>query len=629
MPVDAPVSSVLRFAAFEVDLRTGELRKHGVRIKLQDQPFKILAMLLEHPGALVTREDIQHALWPAHTFVDFEHSVNAAVRRLRDALNDSADTPRFIETLPRRGYRFLADVSPVEPATEVSDPPLSHTSPLRESELQEHSTVMGGTSLVFRWPVAFLVVALITLFFSWPPPLNPGIDSIAVLPFANETNDPDLDYLAVGVPSRIIDSLSAVDGLELRARNSSFTFRDVPIDTRKAATALNVRALLVGSIRRNGNQLHISAELVDARDEKHLWGHDYSVSDSQLAFIDATIAREVAARLHHVFPASKKRSTSPLAYEAYLRGEYVMDNRTNTNLRMALEYFQKAIDADPDFAQAYASMGKAYGLLGWYGGMPSAEAQRMAEINANRAIELDRDIALAWMVKAACLQNYHHDWVAAQQAGERALALNPNSADINHYYAVGLWRRGRMDEAMAAAARAAELDPLWIGYTANRLAIDYYARRLDHALRLREQNQALRDPQFNLTFALIFAVTGHNREAVAELGALKLETSPPDQLCGIAQVYAMAGDPAQGTEVLALGLRKQALEGATTRSCSSYDAAAAYGALGQTDKMLQSLAIAEQDDDPKLLGIFVDPAFDHYRSDPALQALLVRLKTPR
>ncbi|HET7840692.1 MAG TPA: winged helix-turn-helix domain-containing protein [Terriglobia bacterium] len=609
-------------------MRTGELRKHGVRIKLQDQPFKVLAMLLERPGELVTREEIRQRLWPADTFVDFDHSVNAAVRRLREALNDEADTPRFIETVPRHGYRFIADATPAIAAVAQPRVPPPTPTPL---------PVTSGSRAWRMWRLLLLIVVVVFGVLGagvWP---RAAIDSVAVLPFTNEAKDSNLDYLETEIPTHVIESLSRIPGLRVASRNSTSTFRGATVRTREASSALGVRALVVGAIRKKGELVVLSAELVDGRDDKHLWGAEYTLTGAQLATIDTTLALAVAQRLHQQVPSQvevemRQHATNPAAYEAYLRGEYVMDNRTNANLTMAVQYLQKAIDADPNFAAAYASMGKAYGLLSWYGGMPTDEADRMCEAAADRAIELDNTNSLAWMVKAAVLQNYHHDWEAAERAGRRALELGPNSAEINHYYSTGMWRRGRMEEAIAAADRAEALDSVVSGYTIGRLSAYYFARRLEDALRLRAQRPALRETWiFRLNMARIYAVTGHPNEALQEVSSLATEpASSPEDLCNIAQVYAMSGAAADARKILAAAQQKQGEEGqATTRACSHYDAAAVYAALGDRTRMLESLAAAERVPDPKLLDIFVDPPFDAFRSDPAFLALAKRLKTPR
>jgi TolB-like protein/DNA-binding winged helix-turn-helix (wHTH) protein/tetratricopeptide (TPR) repeat protein len=624
MAVEAPTGAVLRFATFEVDLRTGELRKQGLRIKLQDQPFKILAMLLERPGELVTRQQIQRALWPADTFVDFEHSVNTAVRRLRDALNDDAERPRFIETLPRHGYRFLVEVTLVNPPTNGNG---------RETEATP-AGVRRVRLFPWLWLAGFLLISAAAALLAWSFLPRSVIDSIAVLPFANEARDSDLDYLADGIPGGILERLSLIPSLRVASRNSAFTFRELPVKTSDAASSLHVRAIAIGSIRRKGNLLQVRAELIDSRNDKHLWGGEYTVSPEQLPTLGTNIAGEIATRLHQRFSPdlqARQSGTSPVAYSAYLHGEYVMDTRTNDSLRIALDYLQKAVDADPNFAPAYASMGKAYGLLGWYGGMPPLQAGRLAEAAANRALELDPNLSLAWIVKSACLQNYHHDWLASERAGRRALELAPHSAEINHYYGVGLRRRGRMEEAIAAAQRAEELDPLWVGYTIARLNTYFYARRLDDALQLRQHRPGLiTGPRSRLLYGLIYASNGHAPEALDEVRPLKLASQSPLDACMMAQVYAMAGESAEARRALAAGLEKQSAEGrATLRSCSPYDVAAVYAALGNRARMLRALRAAQGDEDPKLPEIFFDPAFDRVRNDPALSPLLTWLKTPR
>ncbi len=616
MTVVADERTVVRFGAFEVDLQTGELHKHGMRVRLQEQPFRILAMLLERPGELVTRDEIKERLWPADTFVDFEHSVNAAIRRLRDALNDHADTPRFIETLPRRGYRFIADVSESG-----------------EGQKAAHAVTIAAPPAP---PVAIgrmqrlLMIAAVLVMFAVAVPLNvprASIDSIAILPFVNETNDASLDYLADGIPARVIDELSNASQLRVASRNSAFTFHG-KVNTKDAASALHVRALLVGSLRKSADTLQLTAELVDAKDDQHLWGATYSISAAQSGNVESAIAREVANHLRQ--PITRKNgAVNPIAFDACLRGDHLMDVRTNESFRQALEFFNKAADADRNYAPAYAAMSKAYGLLAWYGGMPASEALPLQEAAADRALQLDPNNALALINKVAALGNYHRNPNAAEPVLQRAMEVAPNDPVVQEVYSIGMRRLGRFEAAITAAKRAEELDPVWKSYATLRVQVYYDARRYDDAIRLRNERPSLNSE--HVLYALVFSAAGHKKEALAELSEIPFdERATPYTLCAAAQAYARAGDAARGRELLKLGLeRQQRLGTETMQGCSPYDAAAAYAALGERDEMFAALNEADRTLDSKLQWIKMDPAFDPYRHDPAFQDVVKRESTPR
>lgn len=634
MAAELPASTVVRFAAFEVDLATGELRKHGIRIKLQDQPFQILAMLLERPGALVTRDQIQQRLWPADTFVDFEHGVNTAIRRLRDALSDDADTPRFIETLPRRGYRFLGEVRGIEAA----EAPTAASAESPEPALHIADKTTPPVSAIRRWrslwPIALIITIGIAALLAWRLWPRTAINSVAVLPFANESKDSGLDYVADGIPGRVIDTLSEIPGLRVASRNSAFTFRKVPVKPREVADSLHVRATVLGTIRRNGDLLQLNVELLDTRDDKHLWGAEYTVSSAQLATLDATIAREVAVRLHQrLTPQIESRlkpTTNSTAYDAFLRGDYMMDRRVNQNFRVALTYFQKAVDSDPNFALGYVGMQKAYALLADYGGMPAGDALALSEVCADRALALDPNLALAHASKGFTLLNYRRNVPAAQKEFLRALELNPNLAAVYQGYANTLEIQGRYDEAIAAIKRSEELDPLWYGYRAIHAYILTDARRFDEALRLREERPGLKKNYF--AYAQVYAAAGRREEALAELAHLKFnEATSPVIYCVGARVLGMVGEVARGRELLKVGLelQKKLGPGGSASACSPSDAAAAYAALRDRSNMLASLDFAERNFDPRMQWITLNHAFDPYRSDPAFKEIVRRATTPR
>lgn len=638
MAEESAAVAVLAFSVFEVDLRTGELRKQGIRIRLQDQPFQILKMLLERPGELVTREEIKERLWPSDTFVDFDHSVNAAMRRLREALSDSAETPRYVETLPRRGYRFIAKVeaSPrvQSTITEPSDPVVTKSTEISTGSLPHPSFLLKLGRSQRTWAIlgllALLIGATALTWYSWP---RNEINSIAVVPLINESKDETLDYLAFGLPGGVIDSLSEVSGLRVASRNSSFTQKFRTASAHDIATALKVRAVALGSIRKEAGMLHVTVELVDTTDDRHLWGGDYKVNESDLTVLENTIAAEITQKLNHRptpkmanrIPPSSARS---LAYDFTLRGDYLMDRRVISNFRMAQQYFQKAIDADPNYAPAYVGMAKAYNLLSFYGGMPGTEALPASEANINRALEIDPNLALGHMQKGYVLILLHRDFVAAEHEFKKAMEINPNMWDAYAGYASALHYQGRFDEAIESSKKADELAMTPIS-SANLALIYFQARRYDDLFRFRQQRPS--EKNRNLMYAQFYALAGRSQEALAELSKVQLQgVQYPIRGCIAAEVYALAGKKEEARKLFKETLERQAsLGNAVDLSCTRYEEAAIYAALGERENMLNALDSAEKEFQTRIYWIPFDPVFDAYRSDPRFKEIVHRVTTPR
>lgn len=352
-------SRVVKFGPFEADLRTRELRKQGIRIRLQDQPFQILAMVMERPGELVTREEIRAKLWPEDTFVDFDHGLNAAVRRLRDALNDSADAPRYIETLPRRGYRFIGVAQTAPDMAHPSEP--DAPVPNRLTWL----SVLRARRLVLPVVLASLAIGSFLGWHLWRRPAR--IDSVAVLPFAAQ--GPDLQYLGDGIAEALTDNLSGIGTLRVVAHNSAFQVAAQNLSTQEIARRLDVAGLVVGAVRREGENLRISAELVDAHNDRHLWGEEIEFQRSQLLTSQPALARQVFEGLRlKLDPDFRLRrmpggTDNPEAYDAYLRAEYELRRHDTASLQQALANLQRAIALDPNFAAAYAQLEPVYGIL--------------------------------------------------------------------------------------------------------------------------------------------------------------------------------------------------------------------------------------------------------------------------
>jgi TolB-like protein/DNA-binding winged helix-turn-helix (wHTH) protein len=635
MPAPAPEVRVIRFGPFEADLHTRELRKHGVRLKLQEQPFQILAMLLQKPGELVTREEIKSKLWPQDTFVDFDHSLNTAISRLRDVLNDTADTPRFVETLPRRGYRFLAPVQadagtkPETPAPSLQIPADTAAGPHAQTQIaagplspnsQEQAAVAAGNR---NWMAAYAVIfiaALVTVtYFAWTKfsVRAQPLDSLAVLPLINADRNPDLEYLGDGIAESVITHLSQVPGLKVLSRNSAFRYRQADIKPRQVAQELGVKALLLGSIRQHGDELRVTVELVDASDERQIWGEDYTRKLANLSGIQSEIAGQVSQRLRLRLAdpvrtrIAQQDTANSEAYRFYLRGRYALDKRTNPDILEGLEYFKKAAELDHDFPLAYAGMATSYGLLAFYGGMAPREAYPLEAAAIRKTLELDPNAYAAYVQRAFYREYPKMDLAAAEQDFRHAIELSPESEEPHHGYSLFLMTEGRFEEAVAEAKKVIELDPHWGGSYGSMANVYHYAGRYDEALAETAHAPEHYPSQW---------VAGLSLEGKKDYPAAmaKLEQTVKLSRGGfadadLAHTYAVAGRR-QDAEAILQRLLKQR----QTAYFSPYKIAAVYAGLGDRAQVLRWLNIAADEEDPWLNRINIDPVFQEYRARPEM-----------
>jgi TolB-like protein/DNA-binding winged helix-turn-helix (wHTH) protein/Tfp pilus assembly protein PilF len=464
-PSDAQVASRIRFGVFELDVRTGELRKAGRRIRLSGQPLQILEALLRHPAEIVTRDELRHELWPGETFVDFERNLNSAVKRLRAALGDSADAPRFIETLPRRGYRFLVSV-------EISDP-----TPLQAPVVPQPDPILAPVARARRFRLGILGVVALALVggpIGWrkvvsrPAAFERGpIGSLAVLPFQNLSSDPDQIHFADGMTDALITSLAQIKSLKVISRTSVMSYRTAQRPISAIAQELAVDAIVEGSVLRAGDEVRITAQLIHASTDRHLWAASYDGRLADMLTLQSQVARAIAHEVNvSVSPPeeallSKVPRVDPAVHELYLRGRHLLTRRTEHELRRALEYFEEAVDKDPRFALAYAGMAQAWdALTGWGGYVKPTHGYPRAKAAALKALSIDSTLAEAQTALASVHELYDWDLAAAERGYQRAIELNSNYAQAHTRYSLLLSRTGRAQAALDAAMRARALDPL-------------------------------------------------------------------------------------------------------------------------------------------------------------------------
>ena len=392
------MQTTIRFGVFEVDLRAGELRKKGLKVKLQEQPLQVLQILLENPGEVVTREELQRRIWPSDTFVDFDHGLYNGIKRLREALGDSADTPHYIETLARRGYRFIGRLDPGPTCT--------------------------------------------------PSPIR----SLAVLPLENLSRDPEQEYFAEGMTEALITTLAKIGELRVVSRTSAMQYKGVHKPLREIARELEVDAIVEGSVPRAGRRVRITAQLIDTAKETHLWAESYERDlRNALALqseVAQAIAREIRVKLTPVDQArfAEVHPVDPEAYEAYLKGRYHWNRRSAEGLGKAIQYFQQAIAKDPTYPAAYAGLADCLSILGWWSYVSPDDGCGKAKGLAQKALEIDPSSAEAHASLAWATMLYDHNFALAEKEFERAIELNPRYATGHQWFGLYLALMGRYEE---------------------------------------------------------------------------------------------------------------------------------------------------------------------------------------
>lgn len=574
--MDSPSNGAVRFGPFELDTRAGRLRKGKAQLHLQPQPFKLLSLLVSRAGQLVTREEIQHQLWDKGTFVDFEQGLNVCIRQIRTALDDTPASPRFVETVPRRGYRFIA------PATKVA-----------------HST-----------------------------PVN----SLAVLPFENSSGDPDLEYLCQGIAESLINTLSAVHQLKVIPRQTAFRFKS-SVDLTKMASELNVRAAVSGRVISLGDYINVQAELVDLETHSQLWGGQCSRKLSNILELQEEISREICLHLRLQLSRResirlRKRSTQNFeAYQLYLKGRYCSEKRSQEELHKAIDYFHRAVQNDPDYALAYAGLADSFTLLGsgTYGAMPSKSARVKATEMALKALDLDSTLAEAHTSLAFVKFRFDWAWLDAEREFQRALELNPRYVRAHHWYALFLAAMGRHDEAVEEIRKAQKLDPLALIVSVAEGRILHFARRFDEAIGQFQKILEL-DPNFipaHCDLGASLEEKGILRQALAEFEiCVRLSRGGPLYLTAVAEVQARLGNRDEALKILSQ------LQSSDEKYVSPSSIALIYASLGELDQSFSWNERAFEERDASLVWLQVAPESDSVRSDPRFADLLHRMNFP-
>jgi TolB-like protein/Tfp pilus assembly protein PilF len=570
-----PSLGIVRFGMFELDFRTGELRKQGAKIKLQDQPFQILQILLQRPGGTVSREELQQKIWPSDTFVDFDHGLYNAIKRLREALGDSAETPRFVETLSRRGYRFVGKIE-------------CDASQMR---------------------------------------------SLAVLPLENLSRDPEQEYFAEGLTEALITTLAKIGELRVVSRTSAMQYKGVHKPLREIARELEVDAIVEGTILRVGRRVRITAQLIDAPKETHLWAESYERDLRDVLTLQSevaqAIAREVRVKIAPQEQAhlAQPHPVDPEAYEAHLKGRYHWNRRSREALPKAVQYFQQAIAKDPTYAAAYSGLADCLSVLGYWGLVPPDEGCGKAKGLAHKALGMDHSLAEAHASLAFATMFYDFDFVTAEREFERSIELNPRSGTAHQWFGLSLGYMGRYEEGFTEVKRAVRLDPHPMTFQILGSILFFAARRFNQAVEQFEKalEADARFAQAHSMLGLTYAYLSKPESGIAHARrAVELSKGAPFFVAMLGGVYAAAGYREEAQNIL-----DQLQELAKQRYVQPYAVGVLCAALGKKNEALRWLETACMGHDPLMVCLKTDPRFDNLRSDPRLQDLLRRMNFPQ
>jgi TolB-like protein/DNA-binding winged helix-turn-helix (wHTH) protein/Flp pilus assembly protein TadD len=630
-----PTPSALQFGTFELDLKAGELRKQGVKVKLQEQPFQVLANLLEHAGDVVTKEELQKRIWPSDTFVDFDHGLHSAITRLREALGDSSESPRFIETIPRRGYRFVAPVKTIRNAAE-SQVAEEKDTPKRGDRLRRFSGSMLagllGGALLLGIVLSFNVGG--ARRWVWRES-NPAIRSLAVLPLENLSGDPAQEYFADGMTDAVITDLAKVGSLRVVSRTSVMRYKRTQKSVPEIAKELGVDAIVEGSIEQTGTRVRISAQLIRGATDQHLWAEAYDRDVGDMLRVQEEIARSIVREIRvKLTPReqellTKGRSVDPQAYELYLKGRYFWAKATKESIEKAMGLFRESIAKDPTYASPFSGLADCYTVLGvsfGVGSLSSSQATSQARSAAQKAIQLDDTLAEGHNSLANTRLFFDWDWTGSEAEFKRALELNPGYASAHHWYAHLLMAEGRVNEALAESKRALELDVL-SPVTNLHLGWHYvYSRQYDLAIDQLRKTLEL-EPSYGYAYwymARAFEQQGKYADALQALDkAQELLKGNTAVAADIGHIYSVSGDKVGAFKVL-----KQLSALPQGTYVSPLEIALIYVGLGRKTDGFQWLEKAYAERSDLLIYVNVDPRFDGIRSDPRFQDLLRRVGLP-
>jgi TolB-like protein/DNA-binding winged helix-turn-helix (wHTH) protein len=640
----------LYFDAYEVDPRAGEVRKHGFRVRLEDRPFRALLMLLRNANEVVTREELQKELWASDVFVDFDNGLNKAIVKIRRALNDSADKPRFIETLGRHGYRFLAEVrlGPPQPPPAISEAQAVAPSSNQPNAANEMGVVaeaapgrerFGRRSRLIIAMAALSVVTAAVIFLIqtygprgrklWGKAGQP-IQSLAVLPLENLSGDPGQDYFVDGMTDELITNLSKIRGLRVASRASVLHLKGTRKTMPEIAQELKVDAVVEGSVSRVGNQIRIRTQLIRGASDEHMWASSDTTNLQDILRVQAEIARQIAREIRgrltpqeQHYLADSRRPATPEAYEAYLKGRYYFNQTGREGFAKSCASFEQSINIEPGYAAAYSGMANCYSGLASVGLMLPEEAVPKARAMATRALELDDTLADAHEALGVIRLNYDWDWPGAYTELQKASELDPNDSMI-HVYLVSYYRTvGRIDDAVREAKLAQQLDPTSALAHRSLGWLYVFAGRYEDAEPELKKCLEL-DPHFFATHSFLFRVYEREKMLSRAVSEMEQDLRANEQYAlaeGLHRIYQRSGYQKARKYYLELKIKNS-----IKYKVTAYDFAVWYALLGNNEKALDYLELSYRHRENHMNKLKVNSDFDGLRAEPRFQQLLKNLR---
>ena len=624
------------FGDFTLDQSRYRLQRGARVLRLEKLPMELLLLMIQRRGELVSREEIAERLWGKDVFLDVDHGINTAIRKVRLALRDDPEKPRFVETVVGKGYRFAAPVicsngdsnpqaQPLPSPTQVASGPAVLSTEKRVVSVRLR-VLLGAVAVL----AVFTVAWVLNRGGGAKGTRQPAIKSLAVLPLKNLSGDPAQEYFADGMTEAVIGRLSMISGLRVISRTSVMGFKDTRMSAPEIARTLHVDAIVEGSVIREGNRVRVAVQLIRGTTDEHIWAEEYRREYRSILALQEEVARTIARQIKITMTPQEQvglagtRTVDPEAHENYLKGRYFSNQRTEEALNRSIAYFQQALARDPTYALAYCGLADAYALLGYRGHLPSTDALLQAKAAALKAVELDDTIAEAHASLAFIAETHEWDWLTAEREYKRALELNPGYARAHHWYAGYLMYVGRFDEGIAEARRARDLDPLSLPVNnalAGRLLV---AGRVDEALEQLQKTLEM-DPHFapaHQTLGWAYLNQGKHEEAIREFQrAIQLSGSDDtDLMLDLGYAYAAVGNREEASRIL-VKLKKLH----ERRLVPSGSIAILYGALGELNEAFAWLEKAYEERDPELTYLKVGRRFEPLRHDPRFGKLLLRM----
>jgi TolB-like protein/DNA-binding winged helix-turn-helix (wHTH) protein len=642
----ARIQDSLKFGDdFELDYAAGQLRRSGRILKVERIPMEVLLFLVQHRGEQVTREQLVEKIWGKDVYLDTDNSINGAIRKIRQVLKDDPEQPRFIQTITGKGYRFIAPVSsPVVAPVTGPDTEPEAVAAVAQSSVREDSAAWFRRRRVLGISILATAIVLIAgwgVYRQWfefqvRPFRSGGRVMLAVLPFDNFTGDAGQEYFSDGLTEEMISQLGDLDPAHLGviARTSVMHYKHSQESIPQIGKDLGVQYVIEGSVRRDSERVRITAQLIQVKDQSHLWAREYDRELGHLLELQAEIAREVANEIEFSLsgrrPIEAARETAapapePKSYEAYdlyLKGRYFWNKRTEEGFRQAADYFQQAIDKDPNYGRAYAGLADTFTLMSaWYVG-PQSELMPKARTAALRALELDESLAEAHASLALIKENYDYDWPGSEKEFRRAIQLGPQYATAHQWYAESLSWQGRFEEAFAESEQARLLDPLSLIIAVDYASILYNSRQYESALKQCRSVLEL-DPNFRHARGLMipsYSQLGRYDEALDEINRWAAGDQGPWAWAARAAVYSRLGRAEEARREV---VKIEQLSG--SRPDRTPTLLIAYSGTGQKERVIELLQRASSEHSNAVVQIKVDPMYDPIRNDPRFKDLLRRV----